>query len=326
MPGYDLYSITPRTGDGRPTRIGAADVRRVQDLTAAFRAVDYQYGGGSCRDAVIAMLSWGHQLLAASGRDAVRTGLHVAVADLHNLAGWTSFDTGMVETARRHFDYALELAKESGDTTLVSNVLYRMGRVHLHHRSPEEALTLFRLGQSVAESPLATSILCTNEAWAYAKMGSSAPALKLLGEARDAFAKADLDSAPPWARFFTEADLTAMIGTVHTELAQAGEPAHTRQAIPALTAALDGYGEGTARSRTFNLISLSLNHLIEGDADRAAEVGGEAIELAAMIKSTRARDRIWPVKKQADKLRGNAAAAELADRVLMFVGALPAAA
>ena len=49
-----------------PGRIGMTDVRQVEAATRALRALDYQYGGGSCRDAVVAQLSWGQQMLGAS--------------------------------------------------------------------------------------------------------------------------------------------------------------------------------------------------------------------------------------------------------------------
>ena len=139
------------------------------------RALDYQYGGGSCRDAVVAQLSWGQQMLGASSTDVVRKRLYVALADLHNLAGWTSFDTGLMDSARNHFGQALDLAKQGENEALMANILYRMGRVYLHQNAPDDALKVFQLGQLAAQnsgSELAVGILCANEAWAYAKMGS----------------------------------------------------------------------------------------------------------------------------------------------------------
>ena len=50
-----------------PGRIGMTDVRQVEAATRALRSLDYQYGGGFCRDAVVAQLSWGQQMLSASG-------------------------------------------------------------------------------------------------------------------------------------------------------------------------------------------------------------------------------------------------------------------
>ncbi|GAA5105739.1 helix-turn-helix transcriptional regulator [Haloechinothrix salitolerans] len=306
-----------------PGRIGMADVRQVEAATRALRALDYQYGGGFCRDAVVAQLSWGRQMLTASGTDQVRSRLYVALADLHNVAGWTSFDTGLVDSARTHFANALELAKEGGSHPLVANVLYRMGRVYLHHHSPDDALKMFQLGQIAAQesgSDLAVAVLCANEAWAYAEMGNEQQSTKLLGMTRDTFARADIDNAESWVKFFNQTDLHAMVGTVHTVLARQ-DAKHTKYAIPALTRAIDGYGEDMARSKAFNLSALATNHLLDGDIDHGAKIGRSALEAADGLKSARVKDRMAPMKAEAEKRRNNVDARELTERINAFYAA-----
>ena len=316
--------ITNPTQTPAPGRIGLTDVRQVEAATRALRALDYQYGGGSCRDAVVAQLSWGQQMLGAQATDLVRERLYIALADLHNLAGWTSFDTGLFDSARNHFGQALDLAKRGKREELVANILYRMGRVYLHQEAPDDALKVFQLGQLAAQnsgSELAVGILCANEAWAYAKMGADAQAIKLLGRARDEFARANVAEAPGWAKFFDETDLSAMIGTVHTELAQRVDPKYTRFAIPALSKAIANFGDDMTRSRSFNLTAMSINHLLEGDIDHGAKVGGQAVDLSEGLKSVRTKDRMKPLKEEADKRRNNPDARELSERIARFTAA-----
>jgi len=304
------------------------DVRQVEAATRALRALDYQYGGGSCRDAVVAQLSWGQQMLGASSTDIVRQRLYVALADLHNLAGWTSFDTGLMDSARNHFGQALDLAKQGENEALMANILYRMGRVYLHQNAPDDALKVFQLGQLAAQnsgSELAVGILCANEAWAYAKMGSDEQALKLLGRARDEFSRANVAEAPAWAKFFNEIDLSSMIGTVHTELAQTVDAKYTRTAIPALSKAINNFGDEYARSRSFNLTSMAINHLLEGDIDHGAKIGRQAVDLSESLKSVRTKQRMEPLRQEAEKRRNNPEARELADRVARFTGTESAA-
>jgi transcriptional regulator with XRE-family HTH domain len=299
-----------------PGRIGMTDVRQVEAATRALRSLDYQYGGGSCRDAVIAQLSWGQQMLGASATDVVKQRLHVALADLHNLAGWTSFDIGLLDSARNHFGKGLELAKEGRSEPLVANILYRMGRVYLHNDAPNDALKIFSLGQIAAQnsgSELAVAVLCANEAWAYAMMGQREQTMKLLGRTRDEFARADLDGAETWVKFFTETDVYAMMGTVHTVLAQTVDSKHTRYAIPALQRALDSYGDDMARSKTFNLGALATNHLLEGDIDHGTKIGRQAVEMAENLTSGRTKDRLRPLKQEADRRKNNSQARELSD-------------
>src|SRR6202011_1789493 len=106
----------------------------------------------------------------------------------------------------------------------------------------------FQLGQIAAQdagSELAVAVLCGNEAWAYAMMGDDVQAKKLLGRSRDELARANPTEAPDWARFYNEADMYAMIGTVHTELS-AFEVRYAAIAIPAFDQALMRYDDSMA--------------------------------------------------------------------------------
>nr|WP_260194387.1 helix-turn-helix transcriptional regulator [Actinophytocola gossypii] len=307
-----------------PGRIGMTDVRQVEAATRALRSLDYQYGGGFCRDAVVAQLSWGQQMLSASGTDVVKARLHVALADLHNLAGWTSFDIGLIDSARSHFGRALELAKAGESSQLVANILYRMGRVYLHKESPDDALKMFQLGQIAAQesgSELAVAVICANQAWAYAMMGHEDQTMKLIGRTRDEFARANAGEAEDWVKFFNEDDVYAMIGTVHTVLAQRVDVKHTKFAIPALHRAIGSYGDDMARSKAFNLSFLATNHLLDGDIDHGAKIGHQAVDLAQHLKSRRVRDRLLPLKEEADKRRNYTDARELSDTITRFYDA-----
>lgn len=301
-----------------PGRIGMTDVRQVEAATRALRSLDYQYGGGFCRDAVVAQLSWGQQMLGASGGEHVKQRLHVALADLHNLAGWTSFDIGLTDSARNHFGKALELAKAGRNEPLVANILYRMGRVYLHQESPNDALKMFQLGQIAAQesgSELAVAVICANQAWAYAMMGQKEQTMKLLNRTRDEFQRANLAEAEDWVKFFNETDVHAMIGTVHTVLAQTVDPTHTKFAIPALSKAIESYDDDMSRSKAFNLSALATNHLLEGDIDHGVRVGRQAVELAENLKSSRVRDRLGSLLKEAAKRSNNPDARDLAEQI-----------
>jgi hypothetical protein len=309
-----------------PGRVGLSDVERIEDTTRALRALDYQYGGGVCQDAVVGYLPWGVRMLAGDATSLVMDRLCVAIADLHNLAGWTSFDIGRVGVAHTYFGQALELAAQGHHDALVANIRYRMGRVDLHQEAPGKALAEFQLGQAAAQacgSALAVAILCGNQAWAYAKMGRDDQALALLGRSRDEFARADLAKAPPWAAFFTETDMSAMVGTVYTELAVTVDPSYTQSAIPALDTAINGYGPEMTRSRSFNLIALATNHLLDGEIDHAATVGTQAVAVCERVKTARTKDRLRPLQREADKRRHNADARALSERITTFTATSP---
>jgi transcriptional regulator with XRE-family HTH domain len=296
-----------------PSRIGMTDVKQVEAATRAMRALDYQFGGGACRDAVIAQLSWAQRLLGASSTDEVRKRLFRALGDLQNLAGWTTFDVGLHDSSRNHFATALEFAKQADDPSLMSNIMYRIGRVYLHHGEANDALKWFQLGQIAAQdsgSELAVAVLCGNEAWAYAIMGEDVQAKKLLGRSRDELARADPNDIPDWARFYNDTDMYAMIGCVHNELAKF-DSRHATVAIPAFGQALDQYDHLMGRSQAFSLIMLATSHLRQGDVDRGIQVGRQALMAASAVKSKRVTDRLKPLEIEATRRSTNLAAREL---------------
>src|SRR5690606_8936208 len=143
-------------------------------VTEQLKAVDREFGGGASRDAALAQLTWAQQMLKARADQATTAALHRAVAGLHPVAGWTSFDIGVVGEARRHFARALEHARFVNEPSLSAKVLYCLGRLHLHHGWTLQALRLFQVGQVAAQESgqgRAVAMLHANLAWVYALIG-----------------------------------------------------------------------------------------------------------------------------------------------------------
>ncbi|WP_410638449.1 hypothetical protein [Amycolatopsis sp. lyj-346] len=308
----------PRPEHPRAVRIGEADVRRLEAATQEFRALDYRHGGGACRDAAEALVPYAELMLLGVVREPTLPRLCTAVADLHNLVGWTSFDEGRPGAALAAFGRALELAATAGNDELLANICYRIGRVHLHYDAVEEAVRHFERGQAAARrtgSTHARAILSANLAWADAKQGAVSAARTRLRAAVDEFAAASAAAPPPWAAFFGETDLAAMIGTVHTELALGVSVRHAGEAIDALTVATEGYGRAMTRSRVLTRIWLATAHALAGDLDEAARVGGAAIEVATELRSERTRQRMSSLTAAASRFPGSADAREILERV-----------
>ncbi|MFS8096222.1 hypothetical protein LFM09_03695 [Lentzea alba] len=123
-------------------RIEPADVRA---RTAALRTLDRRYGGIACHSAVLTHLARVEPYIVVGD-----TALWTAVAEVHELAGWTAFDSGQPGAALPHFSRALTLARQAENEALIASVLTRAGRMFLHHNAPDDALKAFQLG-SVAE-------------------------------------------------------------------------------------------------------------------------------------------------------------------------------
>ncbi|MDX8031090.1 hypothetical protein SK803_12755 [Lentzea sp. BCCO 10_0856] len=120
---------------------GHAEPAEVQARTRALRALDEQYGGIACYGSVLAHLAVVEPFIVVGDAD-----MWTAVAEVHELAGWTAFDSGVPGTALPHFERALTLARQAENESLIASVLTRAGRMFLHHNAPQEALKAFQLG------------------------------------------------------------------------------------------------------------------------------------------------------------------------------------
>jgi tetratricopeptide (TPR) repeat protein len=304
--------------DRRGARVGLADVRRLEDVVAELRSLDYRYGGGACRVAVESRLPAAAALLEDVTKAVVMARLSTAVADLYNLAGWTNFDQDRPAAALAAFRRGLELAIRAENDELQANIRYRIGRLHLHYGAVDAALEEFARGREaavLAHSKLAQAILSANQAWAHAKKADVSEALTYLRRAREEFAEAEGREPSPWDSFFGATDMAAMVGTVHGELAQVVDIRHGRDGIPALTDAIAGYGLSMTRSRSLTLIWLATVHALDGDLDVATAVGEEAIQLAVALRSPRTRQRLNSLSAAARRFSGNADAREIVDRL-----------
>ncbi len=306
----------PDTQTPLPNRIGSADVDQLEATIRHLRMLDLEYGGGACRDLAVAQVRRSTRLLTASQTPQVRLRLQLALADLHAVAGWASFDIGMYDPAERYLARALELARHTGEHTLIAKILYCMSRLHLHRNWASDGLRLLRLGQDAAKEardPLVSSLLAANEAWAHAMLNDSRQAFNLIGQAEDDFVRGDVDNAQPWLRFYGTADLTALRGTVYTTLSE-HDSGRCQSAIDSLSLALTLRGDSATRSRAFELTALATAQLRAGDLDRGAETGHEAVDLALRLRSTRVTDRLAPLIQEARRHSGHSGLESLVER------------
>jgi transcriptional regulator with XRE-family HTH domain len=274
-----------------PDHVGASDVERLERMTAMFRAMDNQFGGGGCRDAVVAQVQTAQRMLRSSIADDVQGRLFTALADLHCVAGWSSFDVGMYVPARLHYGRALEQARYAAQPSLVAKALYCTGRLQLYQGRNEEALRLFQLGQISAlesRSGLALTLLAANEAWAHAALGDTHQALGALGRAKAAFGSVDSGDAvvPPWLGFVDTAELQSLVALTHAELpAPTSQQRHT--ALEGLYVAIGLRDSDTNRSKALETIAMVEALRASGDKDAAETMQAEAERLAAEVRSER---------------------------------------
>jgi hypothetical protein len=316
-----LSDAEPSMPDRGPTRIRFADVVELEELTRRLRARDYRHGGAGPRDEAVVALPVVLAMLGVPVAERLVEPLHTAVADLHTVAGWASFDIGSVAEARRRFRTALRVSAAVGNASLTSNIYYRLGRVRLHLGDPVGALAEFGLAEPHARdsgSARAMALVEVNQAWAKARLGEEDVVPALLAAAEGRFAASGGEAVPGWMAFFTATDLTSLVGVVYTELAQQVDPRYADLAVPRLTAAVEGFGPDMARSRAFSLMSLATCHLIGDRVELAVAVGHEALNLCSRLVSARTVERLRPLRNEAERRRSHPAARELAERIRTF--------
>jgi tetratricopeptide (TPR) repeat protein len=281
---FDLYLDPTPTRRDQYVRLEVSQIEHVEVVTDALRKLDHQYGGVALRDIAASEATQAEVLMQTSCTDKMRARLAAALADLHMLAGWMSFDSDLVDEARTHFARALDLAKMGESEILVASILSRAGQMHMHHHAYDTALKLFQLGQLAAQnagSPLDVALLCTQEAQAYYHMGSDEQALKLLGRARDELARV----APP------SNDWDSVLATL--------DP----RSIVADYLAAGLISDGT-RGRAVALTALARKHLVHGNLEAAVRVGEEALTLADKLHSTVANEHLRQLKAEAERQPG----------------------
>jgi hypothetical protein len=177
----------------------------------------------------------------------------------------------------------------------------------------QDALRFFQLGQICAQDAnceRTVAMLCANEAWAYALLGDAELALKSIRRAQDEFARSCGRPHPAWVSFFGPADLDALSGMVHADLADD----HLDVAAEFLTAALGGRSPDMTRSRVFELTALATVQLRTGELSSAIANGHQVVALATQIRSKRIVDRLAPLQAAA-AARSHADAQDLAQRI-----------
>jgi len=268
--------------------VGEPDIEMIRRITAAYRALDNQYGGGHVRESVVRFLS-NEVAGSLAGRYDSRTGkaLHAAAAEATQLAGWTSYDAGMSGLAQRYMVQALRLAAAAGDRALGAEVLAAMSHQAAYMRAAAEAIDLARAaGRAASDAGVAAiqAEAAVLEAQGHAVGNDEKECAQALSRAERTLDRADRAGDPHWIGYFDESYLAAKFGHCFAAL--------NRGDLAARFAAksLEMDGRRYARGRQFNLALLAVAHAQSDEPEQAAQIGVQAAEAAVGLRSARAKD------------------------------------
>ena len=304
---------------GARRRLGRADVARVEAVTALYRSLDYEYGGGVLVADVGRFAEAASGLLDQSYSVALAPSLLASVAAARQLAGWTAFDTGRHADAQRHFLSAERAALAAGDKLLTARVRYCQARQFQHLRHNRDALDTLRLARDhleTAATPAVNAMLHGARAASQAAIGDSSGAVASLGEASGDFERIRPEGEPDWMGFYDQGELLAQYGRVYRDLAR-DDSQYGSQAVTWVRQAIAGFGPANVRSTVLNEVGLCSALFLADEPEEALAVGQSVLNQAAQFSSQRVHDRIVNLRRDLDR---HASLPEVAD----FARRLPA--
>jgi hypothetical protein len=258
----------------------AGPAEAVRFTTEVFSQLDYRFGGGHARRAMVTYFDTevAPALQAANFDSPAGRELAAASAALLRLIAWTAYDSGMHGAAQRYFIHALRAANFAGDRALGGRILAGMSHQANFLGYYDHAVNLARSAAHGARgraTPTGMALFQSMEARALASQGDQRACLDALREAENWFARRNPVDDPYWLQYFDEAELAAEHAHSFRELG-----------LPRLSAehagrALELHGPLYVRSRSFVSTVLAESHIAQGNLEYGLQIAGEAVTSAA---------------------------------------------
>ncbi|MGH3812775.1 MAG: XRE family transcriptional regulator [Pseudonocardiaceae bacterium] len=298
-----------------PSVVGYTEVAEVRNAARAFAGWQHRYGGGALRDAVIAHLRHCTELLNARCSDRVRADLFAAVGDLARVTGFMAYDVYAHDDARRMYQFALHCAEKSGDWHLRAKVLAEMAGQAIRCGDPDTGLTLTELALVRADrlTPTERAALHAKRAQALAKLGRIENAVAAVGAADEELSHAQPFNDPVYVRNYDAARHAAETGHALWIVAFHGH--FITEARHRLDMAVTGHSDEFARTRVLNQTKLASLLMVTGDPCEAAVIGGQALDAASTIRSSRVADHMRDLRRRSEPHQGLTGVAELTHRI-----------
>lgn len=272
----------PESPTPLPSRLAMADVDAIRNLTGRLRVLARQFGGQGETVSAIAVRSL--KLMKVPAADSVHAALASALAELHTVAGWCCFDTGVSpDVTRSHFTRAMELGAGADDAYRAVDAFYHAGMT-MQNDDPNQALKMFqlaqfRLSQEAGRHPRTGTL----NAWLHADSARSMIMMDRPDQARSSLAAARDEWHP--ADRFDQADMDHVLAQAHRDLGELD----TAERLAASSART--WGEEDRRDGVQTAITLASIHVEAGEPD-GLTLAERAIRDAAALRSRRARAKL----------------------------------
>lgn len=257
----------------------------IREMTERFRRLDNRFGGGHSRTVVSSYLTSivDPLLKDVRGDDGAQASLFAAAAEMHQLAGWMSYDVGQPHDGRRHLREALRLCRVVSDDALIGEMFAGMSHHAAFYDSPETAVDLALAAREAAARtsiPALRAEAAVMEAHGLAMQGDRSACLRALGEAEQEFSAAEDTDRPPWLSYFDHAYLAAKFAHTFRDLRMPREAeAFARRSLE--------MSDGYERGRLFNTALLASTLADQRHVEEACGVATDAVRMTETVRSVR---------------------------------------
>ncbi|MFF3819634.1 helix-turn-helix domain-containing protein [Streptomyces bluensis] len=247
--------------------VGMSDVARVAAGLNALVAADQHQGGHiDLEKAALKGRDSTLELQQRSAGERVRRALYALAAEYTGAAAWSCIDARDLDQAQRHLNESATYAGLSQDGPTKMSVWVSMAILAAQRRNWHEALAATQAAQAspaARSDPFFDSMGRVRAALAYSALGDSRSALRSLGSAQDALAKATERERPHWAAFYSQAELDHLGAIVNN---RSGRHTHAEAMAHRALAKIP---PAFRRNRALTTAQLALAQLRQGDAEEA---------------------------------------------------------
>jgi tetratricopeptide (TPR) repeat protein len=280
-------------------RISMRLVDRFSSMVAELRQMDDVAGGGSVLAMAQQHFAWVAELLDQASYDE-HTGqaLHMVLAELGQVCGWSAYDSGEYGLAQRYCIAGLRAAHTADDRPLGAYILGSMAEQVARQGRPEDAVTLIETALAGSRGRHTSRLLgqlYNWQAWVFAALQDSSACTAAISRARAQTEHFHGGDDPAWVYWVNAADVVAGSGQCLLQLGQAD------RAAAMLAEGITLFDESFVRDRQIHLTYLTEALACPGkqrDLDAAAAKGIEAIQLAEGLDSTVSVERIRSLTRQ----------------------------
>ncbi|WP_335979914.1 helix-turn-helix transcriptional regulator [Streptomyces sp. CA2R106] len=265
---------------GARPQVGTSDVIRLRNRLDALTALDDSRGGHeSLEQAALAGAAEALELQQRAASQRVRQRLYGVAAEYTAAAAWSAVDARQGERAQNHLNRALHLAGLGGAAEAelqVWNLHAMLARQGQHFTEAVHAAQAAQATRAARRDPLFASLAHARTSLGHAQTEDRQAALRSLGYAEEALAKASTDNPrPSWVAFYGFSELLAITAYVRNDIGDApGAEAASHRALAAIP-------QQFRRNRALATLQLATAQLRQRDVDQACATADQVFALMA---------------------------------------------